>query len=314
MELSEKLVKQARAFVEAGMPVVRQFDEAIDERRARIERAFSGARAKVLDHIFASPAWDATPRMREVRTVVEEYGKASDWVLSDLFKLAALSPEAPNALGGLLVGPALIHFSYRLVDDVIDSHDSYKSLFPTALGRLRADWGRAPGQQADNSILLAAVALLTAGGHLAPRDTLPDCFDTVAGALMELMPDVEYTAGTYHTLIQSKSVSYSRGLYGPVAVLFGDQAPALLRFLEQAFYVGQLLNDAHDFEDDRQRGQPNLFVLMDDAQASQSMLEAELGQLRALAGQLGPPVQHYAHTRLVSLANYLVLTGSGDPS
>jgi hypothetical protein len=226
--------------------------------RAEIDRFIDACRRDLV----LRPALD--PMLAALRGYVE-------WLVWVAWNPANLAPLVGDDLRvpARRLAPALLAYAgLRLVDDGLDGHETYKGFRPTLLGWLRA---RRPRPSVDACAYSGFVGLCLfefgvrrvddVSGAEAARE-VARLFEGVAvGALAEPLVGAACDAQTYEHVARRKSSAYNLILYKPL--LDGVEAPlrrGLLSVLSEMDTLAQLINDAADAGDDRERRQPNAAV------------------------------------------------------
>jgi SAM-dependent methyltransferase len=244
------------------------------------------------------------------------------WSLWDLPVLAVALDADPDEFQDAVAACGLVYIAIRAFDDVIDEHFTYKGRRDTLLGTVSASY--ADSQQARGLSTLAGLLLCFDGlSRLAERRT-PNATATLAavlgslrraviGAMMEYTPQAHWSQDDYARMVKLKNVDYWRALY---SALDPARTSPLYPFLEQYYEFAQYLNDVEDYDDDTQRGQPNLLSLrngsphlraVDDPRpwAVTAEIEAMLAErvlgLASSAEELASVEQAVAETKLADL-------------
>lgn len=202
---------------------------------------------------------------------------------------------------------AACHFVYqsgRLLDDLIDGHQDYKGLKETSFGARRNYW-REKGIQdrAEKECLLIAISLLLRGvrdyatcfGEFTPVAAIRNLLHTVTnaclGAIIELNEQIPHNPESYQQIVKLKTSAHNAILLQP---FFGmvpmETFHELEGFYKQSSLAGQILNDAHDIEEDLQIGQINYFNVGGKSREGTALTESEVDKLgnilRELAGTI----------------------------
>jgi hypothetical protein len=233
-------------------------DELDAAYRAEVDRFIDACRRDLV----LRPALD--PMLAALR----EYAEWLVWVAWNPANLAPLVGDDLGAPARRLAPALLAYAGLRLVDDGLDGHETYKGFKPTLLGWLRT---RRPQPSVDVCAYSGFVGLCLfefgvrrvddVSGADAARE-VATLFDGVAvGALAEPLVGLACDARTYEHIARRKSSAYNLILYKPL--LDGvEPSPRrrLLSVLSEMDTLAQLVNDATDAGDDRERRQPNAAV------------------------------------------------------
>jgi hypothetical protein len=286
---------------------------ANDEIKGRWYAATEEPRRQILDAVvdrrdiaLATLAADATgvhdtDVREEVWVPLQEYARRSDWVLFDPIALAVCGDVAPAEIAARWVPNLLVYHAYRMVDDVLDGHLTYKGHYPTLFAQLRE---ARPGA-AEGLVLLPALGLLEAAVPALPERDRTAALATLWGALRETVGLATSDIAAYERMVAGKMVAYGRLLYGPAIPRHLDaaQRTVLERFLDDTFLVSQMANDLLDLEADRSRGQPNYWTLP--GQDPSVEFVGRLDRLNEAIGGLPADVRAYGCARAADLCRYV---------
>lgn len=295
MSLRDVLLEDAeiRHGFECGTAFFQERDDALRERRAAVAerldivlRDFHGAFAR--SH-FAS---------EDLENLIQEacaYLRWLSWSLEDVIAVAAALELDPRKMARRIVSCHLVYQSGRIIDDIVDGHESYKGRRQTLLGaRRRGLEGSGREWLAEKETLLVAVPLLMRGvrdysacfGANAPVAAVHLLADSVSkaclGALVELSPERRRDKDRYEELVELKTTAHNSILLNPLFGVIEDDEFSRLRALHRKMsFLGQIFNDAADLAEDSENQQVNFFLLNAEEKESISFEDAV-----ALRGEL----------------------------
>jgi hypothetical protein len=239
--------------------------DAIERYRAQISLGIDEA----LDNMRkALTELTDSATVRQVAEEASDYVSWMQWSLWDLpVHAVAFEPE-PEDFRQSVAACGLVYISFRIFDDGIDQHFSYKGRHDTLLGAVTASIPnplKAGGLNTLAGLLVCFEGLnelVQAPDDPATARTLRALVGaarkTVVGAIMEYAEPNEWSMDYYDQLVELKNVEYWRALY---ATLDPEYASPLYPFLEQYAALAQYLNDVKDYEDDVRWQQPNLIAI-----------------------------------------------------
>ncbi len=279
------------------------FDKVTGERDRVLEELAESLSAKKLSERLVSPL---------IGDVVD-YARETDWAILDCMVLAACAGRSPESIAKSMTPALLAFLAIRMLDDALDKHDTYKDDYATVRGALR---NRYPDQETVDGAhwLLTTMIFAEAMRHTGEEDNYFSC-QTLEAMMAEFTNDRAWNAADYREMAVGKMVNYGLLIYQPILNLIDtDSDDALRTFVECGSFVGQLVNDLGDVESDRQRGQPN-FWLVEPSPAAEAMLIGELQRMEKFADTAPDDFSYYASARIHDLADYtLRLLGEARPA
>ena len=270
--------------------------EAGGEQIAGFLRELERAHSAEIDRFVEACRSDLVLRepLEPMLAAVRDYLFWLQWVAWNAANLAPLLGDDMSAPARRLA-PALVAYSgLRLVDDGLDRHETYKGFRPTLLGWLVA---RRPPLAVDPAAYSAFVGLCVFAFALrrlgetsrpaAAREVARLFEGVAAGALAEPLIGLPCEARTYEQIVRRKSAAYNLILYKPlVEELEPWLRRALLSILSEMDTLAQLVNDAGDAGEDRDRRQPNAAVQKLYPRGLAAEVEARLERLWEAASRL----------------------------
>jgi hypothetical protein len=293
-----------RALRDAHEPFKTVFYQRSNADREAHLRALTSARdtlwTSLLGRCFEeSPARSTQHFWAEIAA----YTRRSDWVCFDLVSLAACTDAAPELLARQAAPNLLIFQAYRMLDDIVDDHHDFKGAYPTAYGALVEQFENR--ETALATTVLALTLMATEGISEATADAAELAKLTLSGALSEVLWAIEGDASAYSAIVERKMVAYGMLAYEPLLQFVGPQhRDALELFLRRSFRIAQIVNDLGDVEGDRERHQPNYWLLTADPDGGELRFLGRFEELSASCESLVPRLQPYAHARVADLARY----------
>ncbi len=216
----------------------------------------------------------ADPRLEEFLRTTTEGGKKyliwMQWVAWNAGNLVALVDE-PNEEDFLneFVYSMLAYVCFRLLDDGLDYHPTFKEHHITLVGTLREAHPEHPVHLSCGLSMLVGMQMLQFSlkrlNDLGLKDHANDVGDwwekVSAGVLSEHCAPKELNEGQYLAIIANKSVAYNMVLYSPfIRKMKKDIGPIVHSILHQMDELSQVVNDFGDTSIDGELGQVNAFT------------------------------------------------------
>jgi hypothetical protein len=184
---------------------------------------------------------------------------------------ANLAPLASSDLGASArrSAPAMLAYcGLRLVDDGLDSHETYKGQHPTLVTFFGARPHRLSHAQCGafsafvgSCVFTFALERIGQVSGTGAATTISTLFERAAvGVLAEVLVGPGADRATYDQIVRRKAAAYNLMLYRPL--LDGLDLPlrrSLTRVLGELDVLAQVINDLNDVGDDRDRPQLNAF-------------------------------------------------------
>ncbi|MGH8883716.1 MAG: class 1 isoprenoid biosynthesis enzyme [Egibacteraceae bacterium] len=282
-------------------PHKERFFAATHLERAALFREVTRVRDVFLDDCTALSRRD-WPELDEVWKEFSEYAHRCDWAILDAIVLATCLSKDPHKLGQQLGPCLLVYQAMRMIDDVVDDHLHYKRLYSTAYGILQLSRGQV---KARGLTFIAAAALLVHGVTRLPARTLCAVQAVATATLKEVDGLSLGNMEDYSRIVEGKMVAYSSIFYDPIIEDLED-CTEIRDFLARSFRLGQVLNDLHDLQDDKDRLQPNFWLLHSDPEAAESDFIHSMDDLVTACRCLPAVLRPYGHARIADLAGYAI--------
>ncbi|OLT35190.1 hypothetical protein BJF79_07045 [Actinomadura sp. CNU-125] len=306
--LPPDLYERLAGLNEAHKPAKDSFYADTEGQRGTLLKEVRRARDQLLA-TFMAPAQRRWPDLETLSRETLEYARRCDWTLIDLVALAAALRVGPAELGRRLASPLLAYQALRMLDDVIDGHLDYKGGYETFYGVML----RARGSDTARGLTICtAAALLAEGTRHLDDPQVRQLHETLASATRELHGIGPNEHLDYLHMVAGKMGAYSSIIYGPVLADVAE-AQAVTKFLARTFFVSQVINDLHDLEDDRARGQPNFWLLYPSAREAATAFGLHLDELEAAYTALPDMARPYGDVRLTDLSGYALQAAQRSP-
>jgi len=242
--------------------------QRLDAYRQAIAQGVESAVNTLHEDVRALSAGD--PLCDTMMQLATEYVLWLRWTLFDLPRYAIVFETPLATFRERVTATALIYQSIRILDDVLDTHLTYKDLHSTLLGSATE---KLTGNDASSSDLPTNLSLLTSvllsveglrrlanlckdGGPSVLIEVLEAYRKTVVGAILEYSPHSSPTTHYLVRLVDLKNVSYSRILIAALSV-DKEKHQMLLAWIDELYVLSQQLNDLNDLRRDVASGQPN---------------------------------------------------------
>jgi len=207
--------------------------------------------------------------MAPTTEAIAAYLAWAKWICWSAANLSTLLVDTAPAAQRLSVS-MLAYVGGRLIDDGLDGHLDYRGQRPSLVAEFRRLRPEAPLNLACSLSVYWGLLLIHQSfkrlrqlGQSETQSQLESLFDTLTvGFLAEAAVSGSITTAVYTRIATRKSAGYDLMLYKPVVQDLEPQTRAtLLSLLGRMSVLSQIVNDFHDLEEDRDRGQMNAFLI-----------------------------------------------------
>ena len=205
-----------------------------------------------------------SPFLREIG----EYLSWLRWVGWNISNLGPILYENTSVVCERLALAMLAYAAGRLIDDGFDNHETFKGHRKNLVGALRSRNKSMPLYQIcvqsafiGFNLFHFALRRMRECSQIKCAEEVGHLFEvTSVGVIAECLVGPKVDIHLYRQIIRRKAVAYNMILYKPFLTgLDSNMRLSILKILANMDEVAQVINDFHDIQEDRERGQINAF-------------------------------------------------------